>query len=402
LEDQYLNIKILIIEDDPVFFDALSELVSDVCVSASITHVSNQEHAFEIIERCVFDLILLDLSIPKYSESFDDHPEYGHEVLTTARRVAIGTPIIVLTGSTAEPFITSMLKLSESTDIWGSGKRHQLVSFHAKHKLDSFHEILSEYARDFEELNNVEVERGGIELDESEIRLIRIFARKFGGVRCSVGNVPGGLSGAKVLRLTTTKDTGDVVHSTICKLGASEKIKVEDERYNRHIVTLPPQATPRKVMLLEHGAKNKSGIFYSLAEGYNFNAFSPNFMAENSDHLIGSLSGLMSSWCVTAQSRKRISDVRRVLLTDEKADALISSNSLEWAKNFESNYIQLKWGVSHGDLHGFNILVSESGMPLLIDYGDTQEGPHSLDPITLELSLLYHADAPCGRAMQRL
>lgn len=51
-------------------------------------------------------------------------------------------------------------------------------------------------------------------------------------------------------------------------------------------------------------------------------------------------------------------------------------------------------GVSHGDLHGCNILVAATGKTNLVDYGEVGDGPASLDPVTLELSLLFHPNAP--------
>jgi hypothetical protein len=39
-------------------------------------------------------------------------------------------------------------------------------------------------------------------------------------------------------------------------------------------------------------------------------------------------------------------------------------------------------------------LVSNDGIPILIDYGDVANGPASVDPITLELSLFFHPDGP--------
>ena len=55
--------------------------------------------------------------------------------------------------------------------------------------------------------------------------------------------------------------------------------------------------------------------------------------------------------------------------------------------------MQATLGCSHGDLHGSNIFVSPAGAQL-IDYGDVGTAAASLDPVTLELSLFFHPDAP--------
>ena len=55
--------------------------------------------------------------------------------------------------------------------------------------------------------------------------------------------------------------------------------------------------------------------------------------------------------------------------------------------------IQTRWACVHGDLNGCNILASVDSEIVLIDYSDVGEGPASLDPVTLELSLLFYPDA---------
>ena len=69
-----------------------------------------------------------------------------------------------------------------------------------------------------------------------------------------------------------------------------------------------------------------------------------------------------------------------------------TSFELDWIPDFENREVQTHWGCIHGDLHGCNVLVSSAGATVLIDYGDVGEGPASLDPVTLELSLLFHPD----------
>lgn len=64
-----------------------------------------------------------------------------------------------------------------------------------------------------------------------------------------------------------------------------------------------------------------------------------------------------------------------------------------WIPDFENREVQTRWACIHGDLHGCNVLVSSAGATVLIDYGDVGEGPASLDPVTLELSILFHPNA---------
>ena len=54
--------------------------------------------------------------------------------------------------------------------------------------------------------------------------------------------------------------------------------------------------------------------------------------------------------------------------------------------------IEVSRGIQHRDLHGLNVLVSDSNEPLLIDYDNYAPANCALDPITLELSAIFHRD----------
>jgi aminoglycoside phosphotransferase (APT) family kinase protein len=94
------------------------------------------------------------------------------------------------------------------------------------------------------------------------------------------------------------------------------------------------------------------------------------------------------------QTRYEIRQVRRRLLTDADMERIAEKFELDWVAAFEDRLIQIRWCVIHGDLHGSNVLTSNSGQAVVVDYGDVGEGPASLDPITLELALLCHPQSP--------
>lgn len=56
--------------------------------------------------------------------------------------------------------------------------------------------------------------------------------------------------------------------------------------------------------------------------------------------------------------------------------------------------VQLSWKLSHGDLHGENVLIDDEGRVVLIDFADCAALPAGLDPAALELSLLAHPKSP--------
>jgi hypothetical protein len=56
--------------------------------------------------------------------------------------------------------------------------------------------------------------------------------------------------------------------------------------------------------------------------------------------------------------------------------------------------IRLSKCVQHGDLHCANVLFDHVGRAMFIDYLDTGLAPACLDAIALELSTIFHKDAP--------
>jgi CheY-like chemotaxis protein len=84
-------IRILLIEDNPGDAVLLRETLRDVggADQFALTHVMRLEEGLQKLASAVFDVVLLDLSLP------DGH---GLETLSRTHSHAAGTPIVVLTG----------------------------------------------------------------------------------------------------------------------------------------------------------------------------------------------------------------------------------------------------------------------------------------------------------------
>jgi signal transduction histidine kinase len=82
--------RVLLIEDNPDDACLLSEALNDACEAhIQLVHVGSLEDAEKVIGQQVFQLILLDLSLP------DSH---GIETVIRVQREAPSVPIVVLTG----------------------------------------------------------------------------------------------------------------------------------------------------------------------------------------------------------------------------------------------------------------------------------------------------------------
>ncbi len=388
-------LHILIIEDDTDFVDELRLIISSLSCNSDIRVAGSRDEAFNMLQEGFSDLVILDLKIPTVNGALDEDPEHGHAVFNRVRVLAPGTPIFVITGSPAEAFLSDLvLKHVQQIDIWGAGKKSGTVLFLKKYEIDRCLEFVEPIARAIEGLSDVELERNEIELSEPEDRLIRIFARRFQGVRCVVSGLNNGLSGARIIRLRVTDTQGVQVHDAVAKLSTHADIRREGDRYDEYIARLGPAATPRKLATLEFGACRLAGIFFGLAEGFDDSAFDVVGDSERSAFVVRCLKSVTLPWNNgVPETRKSIGVLRHRVVDDQALGGVVRDFDLRWVRDFESRQIQARWACGHGDLHGKNILVSRNGIAL-IDYSDVGAGAASMDPITLELSVLFHPDGP--------
>lgn len=389
-----MTIHVLIIEDDDDFIEEIRNIIDALPGESELKVARSRDEAFAQLEVGFLDLVILDLKIPTVSGTHDADPEHGHAVFNRIRLVAPGTPIFVLTGSPAEDFIPDLLGNQQQIDIWSEGRKTGNILFLKKYMVNKCPEILEPIANAIERLADVELDRGGMNLSLAEDRLIRIFAKKFQGVRCVVSSLGGGLSGARVIRLRVTDSQGVQVHDAVAKLAGLKEVRREGDCFDNYVVRLAPAATPRKLATLEFGAHTLAGIFFGLADGFDESAFDvAKDASERAGAMIGNVEAATARWVADGpETRRTIKQFRQRLLGDERLADVRATYGLDWVPDFEGREIQTRWACVHGDLHGCNVLVSADGAIILIDYGNVGEGPASLDPVTLELSLLFHPE----------
>lgn len=387
---------VLIVEDDENFVEEIRNILDELPGECSTEVASSRDEAFARINSDEFlDLVILDLKIPTVKDALDADAEHGHSVFHKIRTDAPGTPIFILTGSPAENFIPELLGNQQQIDIWGEGRETGNITFLKKYRVNECCGVLKPITNAIERLSDVELDRGELDLCIAEDRLIRIFAKKFGGVRCVVSSLGGGLSGARVIRLRVTDNQGVQVHDAVAKLSELRAVREEGERYDSFMARLDPAVTPRKLATLEFGAHKCAGIFFGLADGFLESGFEiARDDRERAVAMIGNAQAATAKWVADVpETRRPIQQFRRRVLGDAMLEEIRTAYGLDWIQDFEGRKIQSRWACVHGDLHGCNILVAADGSIAIIDYGDVGEGPASLDPITLELSLLFHPAA---------
>ncbi len=383
--------KVLIVEDRPEFNQELAQIFDELPRQSILAFAISRDSALLLLESEFFDLIVLDLKIPTVDSALDADPQHGHAAFAHARKVCPGTPILVLTGSQIEDFVPAMLKTSQQVDIWGEEKKISTITFVKKLQIGDVPAILSEVQNAVDSLSEVELDRGIAVLGLAEERLLRIFVKNNGGGRCRVTQLSGGLSGAKVFRLRVSCTDGSEL-SAVAKLASAAIVEDEGRRFDKFVNRLSAKATPRKLPTLFFGGGATVGAFYSLVDESEMSAFD---FAELRDGrakaAVESVEAATLPWAANVPaSRRAISDLRRVMLSDLCFAEICHQYNISWATSFERNVIQCKWACVHGDLHCWNVLFASDLSAVIIDYNDVEYGPASFDAITLEFSLIFH------------
>ncbi len=225
-----MTAHILVVEDDPDFIRDIWEVLRTLSPGCDVKVSQSRDSAFARLNDEFFDLVVLDLNLPTSDGMLNGDSQHGFAVFSRVRSVATGTPVFVLTGSSADDFISELVKSSNQIDVWGEGRAVSTVNFLQKFKFDQFQDLMQPSIAAIDALKEVELDRGSVSLTLAEDRLIRIFARSCGGRRAVVSLLGGGLSGAKVLRLRVTDTQGALLHDAVTS-GSTCDIVEEKEAF---------------------------------------------------------------------------------------------------------------------------------------------------------------------------
>lgn len=386
--------KILVIEDEEEVFNFIKEQLKGKCSRISIINARSKEEAISILKDKdnFFDLISLDLQIPITYGELDKDPSHGLSVLSEWQSYSKGTPIIILTGTSTTDMINDFLSLSNNLPIWFDSNNYSTVSHFPKRNLDNYINNVVAIYNSVTNLSEIEIDTTETSIPIEHDRLIRMFTKSQHCTRTVLNKIGGGLSDSKVYSLLIYNKTGSLSLQTIAKCGPNKDISLDAKNYDIFINRLNPEATPRKIKYIEHGAKDQAGVFYSLASNYSYSYFKASKEFKNNGTIRAFIKEMTKNWQQTKTNiRVTIKDIREKILSSPKAAIIFKEFNLDWAEEFESTPVQINSACYHGDLHGENILVDlEKNCTTLIDYGDINEGAVTIDPITLECSFLFH------------
>jgi CheY-like chemotaxis protein len=378
--------RLLLVEDDRAEARSIEKRCCPDSDAAVIDVVADVTAAADAVADHEYDLIICDLALPADDRNLDPDVQEGLRLFALIRERAPGTPVIILSGNLSQQILQGFLKMSRSADIYGLRREEPLVVACDKEELAAFVELVQTHIARTKNLDTLAME-GSVELSVSDARALRIYGRRLGAVHADIEPLSGGLSGSRTLRVSYRDADSNAIGSVVVKLGALGRVIREADRYHTIEAKMPVGLGAHVLDVVQAGAGRRGALVYQLADGYADSMFgllekrSPIAAAATSR-----LAARMKAWVQESPEVVRtLAQMRRDLITDE--EVLEAEAELPDDREIEIAVHQTR---SHGDLHGLNVLVNGQGEPTLIDYGEVISANAALDPVTLELSVLYH------------
>ena len=409
--------KILYVEDDSKDFEFFSERL--IGNGHKVQRAETNSQAKELLKKSVkrpkkdedgkldfscldnlVEYVILDLAIPFDSPDGDSEVKHGIELAIHIRSMYPGIPILVLTGQSSEP-ATEALEDDDAFAIFWDGERKTLFKIRKKRQFDEALRLVNEASSLLDSLDEFELDledrycRENLSLIEQ--RIIKLFGVKAPDANVAkVKRLSGGLSGAKVLRVSLLNSMGYEIQSAVGKIDEFENATLETQNFEKYVTYLEVGSFPTSLGKFFAGCGNLCGVFFRLADSYGRTFFDVlKSSDEDAAQVLAELKQYESKWHRNYSEAVNLSvrDIRRTQISDRKFESVVSELIDFDISTFEDISVQVRKSVQHGDQHGGNVLVSESNDPVVIDYGDIGEYCCSLDPIVLLMSAYFHPDA---------
>ena len=393
--------NLLIVEDDEThiafFADALAKPPQ-----VSATFARSRDGALGELAARTFDLVVLDLKLPSTDGALDADTNHGLAVRAALLDKTPGTPVVIYSGFGTIPLLQDLLTAAEKQDIFGNGVPRPMTLFFQKEDLGKCLADIRNVAREYESFGDIEISTGTdpIKLSDDEQKALRIFARTHSGKNIRVASLGGGLSGARTCRVEI-EDTHRVTKCyAVVKLGPVREIEREHKGFQKYVSpVLKIAGFAHVICFLNAGAANIGALFYGLAKEHDASLLDLlKTDAASATAIVDRLRKLEEVWQNNAPAKQRlISELRRPMISDDDFLALAGGLPFDWAK-LEQTSVNATECTQHCDLHGLNVLLKSRAEPLMIDFGAVGSAPACLDPLILELSLLFHpaCRAVCG------
>ena len=384
--------RVLVIDDDKQITTKLLESLAGVKPSIEVVLAESRSGGIEAIRGQEFDFIVCDLRLPPDDGGLDAEEAHGLSVHSEAKEVCPGTPCLFFTGYGTSKSVREALSGGGTQDVLGNGGTYPMTRLLTKDDFLACVERLKEFNAELAMLADIKVDWSGgrYDLDEIEQRALQLLTRSLEGSGIEATRLSG-YSGAQALRASVKDSQERTIGSYFAKIGEREKIKREGDNYRRHVAPLLGIGHyAALVKEREAGIGKRQALFYQLASEYTRDLF---VILGTDERLaldvIDTLREIFLPWIALREKTTiRVSDLRKERIGDDAfrpyADVLAS------AESYEETERQITVSRQHGDLHGSNVLCNDAGRAVVIDFGNVGLAPSCLDPVLLELSVLFH------------
>ena len=390
------EIRVLIVEDNEDEARFLEEACRGAETSGPVVVevAGNKAVAIEFLEMHDFDFAVCDLGIPLDAASLTPDRAHGLAVVEVLLERVGGCPLIVCSSPRDDRVVSRLVQHGVQADPHGVGESSPMLRFRSKEELlECKHDVQAALAR-VDAVASIELSGESVgRLASGDLRAIQVYARRADGRSADLLSFGPGHSAEKTLSVNVLDQRGESTARVVAKVGLRSRILKESRAFSTIARSLPPELTGTLIDVVNAGAGRSGAAIYGLAGNFDRNIFGclPNDQAA-AVAAVGTLRAAFKPLNDSAEPQvvRLVSLRRQVVERTELGDlgdlatAIVASDDLE---------VAISSCIQHGDLHGENVLVDRDGTPLLIDYAKVARTSACLDPLTLELSSIFHPGA---------
>ncbi len=393
---RYGRVKVLIVEDETDVITRLDERLLRSTPGIETVIARSRSSGIAVLRNDEFDFIICDLRLPPNDGGLDTDEAHGLAVYAESRSVCPGTPCLFFTGFDTSPEVKEQLSSGGTHDIFGTSESYAMTRILTKDRFLSCIERLEAFNTELAVLDAIDIElsSGNRNLDQFEERALQMQARSLGAESIEASAL-GGLSGAQTMRAWFKDEQERTLGSYFVKIDKRANIEKERKNYHQHVSPLLKMGHyPALTRDIVAGIGKREALFYQLADDYVESLFD---VLENCESAaisaVKEVRSILAPWAdVSAKKTVHVRDLRTLRI--DETDFQPYRDALGFTERFEVIKLEMTTSRQHGDLHGFNILCNDSGTPVVIDFGNVGPAPTCIDPVILELSVLFHCQTP--------
>jgi CheY-like chemotaxis protein len=385
--------RLLLVEDKADFAKDVESAVRAIS-EVELVWVASRDSALARLQTEHFDLVLLDRSIPTADGVLDDHSEHGWRVFQHVRESLPGVPVWFLTGAEDHQFAADLNNdFGRTADMHGKAHAEPMYLVCWKKGIADCVRRIKEFARERAALGRIAIRsKEGLNLRPEEDAVLRIFARQYGGVTVDILSLNGGLSRSRVLKVSVRNAADGILTTSAAKVSSLKDIADERTRYNSEISRLLPGGYPSLTVTVDAGAGDFGGLFYGMV-GDAVECLFERLAAghQSLPNVPSRIRAIEAPWYLAKEVREvTVAQIRRRMIGDVSLHEVAEHLQGIDISGIEARQVLAGHCSQHGDMHCANVVFAGDGDGMIIDFGDSGPSVGTLDPVTLELSTVFH------------